>query len=59
MRITQQHKVIRLAKLTAENLDANPYVVRLAMEKVLEAKTVDEKIYAIESLMKSITKMGA
>lgn len=58
MRITQHNKLIRLANIASEKIDVNRHEMRRLLEKVLAAKTVDEKIYALEFLFDCIKKDG-
>ena len=59
MRITQQNKLIRLANNASEKVNLNRHDMRTLLEKVMEAKTVDEKIYALQFMFDSIEKEGA
>lgn len=58
MRITQQHKLIRLANNASEKVNLNRHDMRTLLQKVMEAKTVDEKLYSLEFLFDSINKAG-
>ncbi len=58
MRITQQHKLIRLANNSAEKVNLNRHDMRTLLEKVMEAKTVDEKLHALEFMFNSFDKAG-
>ena len=58
MRITQQHKLIRLANNASEKVNLNRHDMRTLLQKVMEAKTVDEKIYSLQFLFDSIEKAG-
>jgi hypothetical protein len=59
MRITQHNKLIRLANNSAEKVNLNRHDMRTLLEKVMQAKTVDEKIYALEFMFDSMDKAGA
>lgn len=58
MRITQQNRLIRLANSTSEKFAVNRHDMRTLLEKVMQAKTVDEKIYALQFMFDSMDKAG-
>ncbi len=56
MRITQENRLNRIAKKYADISNGNKYLVHASLKKVLEAKTLDEKIYSLEFLLNQMTK---
>jgi len=56
MRITQENRLNRIAKKYADISNGNKYLVHASLKKVLEAKTLDEKIYSLEFLLNQMAK---
>lgn len=52
MRITDKNKLISTSRITADAFDLNRYMLASLMDKVLEAKTQTDRVYALNFMLR-------